>query len=241
MILLGKSDIGRARATNQDAFTVGELPGGAVFAVVCDGMGGAKGGNIASLAACDIISQKIKKDYKEGMSANSVKAMLQSVISEANASIYDMAAKDEALEGMGTTAVIALVVNRLAHIVHVGDSRAYYLNKDGIVRLTRDHSVVQDLLETGQLTEQEARKHPKKNIITKAIGVEKKIESDYCQQLLGENEAVLMCTDGLTNYIDDEFIYNYYLQHSISELPDRLIEVANDCGGGDNITIVVIS
>lgn len=241
MRLLGRSDIGRARATNQDAFTVGELPGGAAFAVVCDGMGGAKGGNVASLMACDIMGKKIKEYYREGMPEAAIKEMLQSVVGEANSSIFDMALNDENLEGMGTTAVLALVVDRIAHIAHVGDSRAYYLNKEGIFRLTRDHSVVQDLLETGQLTEQEARKHPKKNIITKAIGVEKKIDFDYCQQQLGENEAVLMCTDGLTNYIDDEQIYRYYLGHSIEALPDKLIEAANNCGGGDNITIVVIS
>lgn len=174
------------------------------------------------------------------MQGHDEKGILESALVAANEKIFNISSGDSNLKGMGTTAVIALVSDDIAHIMHVGDSRAYHLHKDGITRLTRDHSIVQELVETGELTESEAKTHPKKNIITQALGVEKEVQFDYCKVNLEKDDVILLCTDGLTNYVEDKQIYKCYNELSIFEIPDKLIELANQGGGGDNITIAVI-
>ena len=241
MRMVSKTDIGRQRRTNQDSYAVGELPGGVAWAVVCDGMGGANGGNIASSTAVKTISEQISSSYRQGMGANSIRNMLQSAVCAANLNIFDMAKSVEALSGMGTTVVVTLICDGVAHIVHAGDSRAYLLSGKKMKQITRDHSIVQTMLEAGQLTEEEARVHPRKNVITRALGVDEEVEIDYDEVELRRDDAILICTDGLTNYVENSAILKIINQTSFYECPEQLIQKANDNGGGDNITVVVIS
>lgn len=241
MKIVSKTDIGLVRWSNQDSYAAGELAGGVAWAVVCDGMGGANGGNIASATAVKMISETISSSYREGMSANSIRTMLQSGVYAANVNIFDMAKSVESLSGMGTTVVAAVLSGGLVHMVHAGDSRAYIVTKESIEQVTRDHSIVQNMVETGQLTMDEAKIHPRKNVITRALGVEESIEIEYNEINLPEDSALLICTDGLTNYLEPDEIFKIVKEYHFYEYPERLIEKANENGGGDNITVVVIS
>ena len=241
MRIVSKTDIGRVRRSNQDSYLTGELSGSVAWAVVCDGMGGANGGNVASAAAVKSISEHINASYREGMSANSVRNMLMSAISAANINVFDMAQADANLLGMGTTVVVAIVIGKVAHIAHAGDSRAYIINKDSIEQITRDHSVVQSMVENGEITEEQAKVHPNRNVITRALGVDDRIDIDYNEVVLRDGDTIMICTDGLTNYVENEQILELSNSCKFYEYPEKLIDMANDNGGGDNITVVMMS
>lgn len=241
MKIVGKTDIGLVRRSNQDSYAAGELPGSIAWAVVCDGMGGANGGEIASAMAVKHISEQISMGMRQGMSNQSIKNMLEASIFTANANIYDMSRANEQLRGMGTTVVAAVVSEGVAHISHAGDSRAYLVNHERIVQLTKDHSVVQELVESGELTSDEAMQHPKKNIITRALGVQKSISVDYCEVRMKQGDIILICTDGLTNYLNAEEIYRLTSSDETYYVAEKLISNANAKGGGDNITVVAIA
>ena len=149
MKIVAKTDQGKVRKDNQDSFAAGELPGGVVWAVVCDGMGGAAGGSVASQTAVKMISEKIASGYQHGMSDRSIKNLLTSVVENANSSIYEMSCSVESLNGMGTTVVAAMIRDKELYLVHAGDSRAYRISQEGITQLTRDHSGGQDMVEHG--------------------------------------------------------------------------------------------
>ena len=240
MQIYAKMDIGKVRAVNQDAFFTKELGGGTVFAAVCDGMGGANAGNVASGKAISVISEYVERSFRPGMTADDAAKMLKRAIESANMEIYDMACKDAQLTGMGTTAVTAIVCDDYAVVVHVGDSRAYLVG-DKLKQLTRDHSVVQSLIESGKLTKDQAKVDPRKNVITRALGVEADVLSDCCEFFISEGESLLLCTDGLTNFIEPEEIAKQFRENDISAVPQNLINLANHNGGGDNITVVVIT
>ncbi|QEY35898.1 Stp1/IreP family PP2C-type Ser/Thr phosphatase [Caproiciproducens galactitolivorans] len=240
MKIYSKSDIGLIRQTNQDACKSGIFPDGAAWAVVCDGMGGVNGGNIASSIAVDCISDQMQSSYTPGMSDNAIKDLITTAIYNANLTIHEKAKGDAELNGMGTTVVAAILSNGLAHIAHAGDSRAYLLGKDGIKQLTVDHSMVQEMVNNGDLTEQQAKIHPQKNIITRALGVEPSILIDYCEKEFLAGDLLLICTDGLTNYVDAEQIYQLSGTMNAESLTEKLVMLAKDCGGGDNITVVII-
>lgn len=241
MKIVSKTDIGLVRSSNQDSYAAGEMPGGVAWAIVCDGMGGANGGNIASATAVKMISEIISSAYREGMSSNSIRTMLQSALYAANVSIYDMSRNNEALSGMGTTVVVAVVSNGRAHIAHAGDSRAYLLRQGDLQQITKDHSIVQSMMEDGQITEEQAKVHPKKNIITRALGAEESIDIDYNEIELADGQQLLICTDGLTNYVNDDAICSITGSCEFYQYPERLIGCALENGGGDNVTVVVIS
>ena len=232
---------GVVRATNQDAYGAGELPGGVIYAVVCDGMGGANGGNIASELSVKTIVDQINASYRMGMSSNSVRRMIETAVNAANIVVFDMANANETLAGMGTTVVCAVLNCNTAHISHAGDSRAYLIREGKILQITKDHSVVQSMLENGQLTPDEARFHPRKNVITRALGVSESIEVDYDEIEMEPDDILLLCTDGLTNFVDMEEILSISSSVPLYELPDALINAANRSGGGDNITVVTIA
>lgn len=235
-----KSDVGLVRQSNQDACKIGIFPDRCAWAVVCDGMGGANGGNVASSIAVDKISEQIIFSYHDNISDNSIKNLITSAIFNANLVVHDKAGSDAALSGMGTTVVTAIVSNNIAHIAHAGDSRAYLVTADGIRQLTTDHSMVQELVDNGDITEQQAKKHPQKNIITRALGVEASIQIDYCENEMNPGDFLLICTDGLTNYVDAEQIYQLSKELDADALTDKLITLAKDCGGGDNITVAIV-
>lgn len=240
MKIYSKTDIGRRRSVNQDAFYVGQFDSGAAFAVVCDGMGGAKGGNVASEKAATIISEYIVKSYSPKMNSSAIEKLLRAAVDSANMEVYDMAHSEEQYAGMGTTAVVVLVVDNLAHIVHVGDSRAYFIGANEIEQLTTDHSMVQAMVRKGEISLEEAKNHPQKNIITRAIGAEQTIMSDYNIVLKPENTAILICTDGLSNHVDEQDIFKTVKSEEPENSVAALIDMANQAGGLDNITAVLI-
>lgn len=240
MQIFSKTDIGMVRSSNQDAYFTGELSDGAVFAVVCDGMGGANAGNVASESAVKIISEYLLKSYRTNMDFNDIEKMLNNAISSANIEIYDMSLKSPELSGMGTTAVVALIRENNAVIAHVGDSRAYHIGDD-IKQLTRDHSVVQTLLEKGELTPNEAKIHPRKNVITRALGAEENIVSDSDIIDVRVGESLLLCTDGLSNFIEASEILNIFKNENIEDVAEILVDTANKNGGGDNIAVVTVT
>ena len=241
MIVSAKTDIGMKRSTNQDSFSYGQLENGTVtWAVVCDGMGGMAAGNVASATAVEVIAGALEQNLSPKSSASFVRNLLKTAIDSANARVYDMAAENEEMRGMGTTVVAVVVVKGVAYFAHAGDSRAYLYSADKLEQITTDHSVVQTLIEKGQLTEDEAKNHPNKNIITRALGVASYIDIDFDEREVVEGDTILLCTDGLTNCIDDELIKLAASDNDFESLAERLVELANQNGGNDNITAVAV-
>ncbi len=239
--IVAKTDIGLQRISNQDSYAAGELPGSVAWAVVCDGMGGAAGGNYASSTAVKLISERISSSYRVGMSSNSIKNMLTSAIIAANISVYDMSQENSELSGMGTTVVVAIIADENVYIAHVGDSRAYILSDGKLTQLTKDHSFIQEMVDSGKLTPDEAKDDPRKNLITRALGVNEDIRVDFCQEYISENEVLILCTDGLTNFVVPDEIYELTSDKKFYEYAERLVNRANYNGGGDNITVVTMS
>lgn len=241
MKISAKTDVGMVRSNNQDSYSAGDLTSEVTWAVVCDGMGGANGGNVASETAVKVISDKLTSGYHIGMNDNSVKNLIVSAIEAANMTLFSMARNNEELSGMGTTVVLAVRNTDTLYISNVGDSRIYIVSDSGITQVTTDHSVVQIMLDRGEISPEEAKDHPKKNVITRALGVDPDVRIDYSQEQLNENDIVLLCTDGLTNYVDDETILEICKTEDKYKIADKLVELANENGGGDNITVVTVS
>ena len=240
MQIFSKTDRGRVRTDNQDAYFAGKITDDAVFAVVCDGMGGANAGNVASELAVRHISEYVIRSYRDGMDMTDTEKTLKNAIVSANISLYDKAVNNAELAGMGTTAVAAFVKDGTAVIAHVGDSRIYLVNGE-IKQLTRDHSVVQSLIESGKITPEDAKVHPRKNVITRALGAEENVAVDSDCLNLSNGDTLLLCSDGLTNFLDDKDILKVFQNNDISAGADRLFEEANENGGGDNITVVTVT
>lgn len=240
MLAIAKSDVGLKRALNEDCAFAKEVSENEAFAVVCDGMGGVNGGEVASKMACDRISQKISLCYKASMPMMSVTNMLLSAITTANVEIFDYSEQNPEFKGMGTTTVCAFVKKNEVCIGHVGDSRAYIISKTGIRQVTKDHSLVQEMYDNGQISVEELKNHPVKNVITRALGVDEDVEIDFSSDFLHEGEAVLLCSDGLTNFVETDEIYEAFNSFEKEELAQVLIDKANEHGGGDNITVALI-
>ena len=240
MQIFSKTDRGRVRTDNQDAYFAGKITDDAVFAVVCDGMGGANAGNVASELAVRHISEYVIRSYRDGMDMTDTEKTLKNAIVSANISLYDMAVNNAELAGMGSTAVAAFVKDGTAVIAHVGDSRIYLVNGE-IKQLTRDHSVVQSLIESGKITPEDAKVHPRKNVITRALGAEENVAVDSDCLNLSNGDTLLLCSDGLTNFLDDKDILKVFQNNDISAVAERLVEEANENGGGDNITVVTVT
>ena len=238
MILLGLSDIGKVRSNNEDNFACGTLEN-AAYAMVCDGMGGAKNGEIASQIAIDTIKNQFDNAYSPKMSSRAIKNMLEAAINAANAKIYDYAISNDSV-GMGTTAVAAFIKGGVAHIAFDGDSRAYLINDD-ITQLTTDHTFLQRLFELNKITKEQMESDSRKHIITRALGVEKSIEVDYAEIDIDNNDMLLLCSDGLTNCISDEEILRIIKSSEPEAICQALVDNANKNGGVDNITVAIIS
>lgn len=240
MQIFANTDTGRVRSINQDAFCINTLSDGVSLAIVCDGMGGANAGDIASKTAVDIVSKYILNSYAPAMDTDQITRIMGNAIASANMEIYISSQKDAQYDGMGTTIVAAFVRGSEAVICSVGDSRAYLIGED-IVQITRDHSVVQTLVESGKLSPEEAKVHPEKNVITRALGVDNDVLVDsYCVEL-DSTDKILLCTDGLSNYVDKDDIMRIVNDNEPKDVANLLIEQANNGGGRDNITAAVIS
>lgn len=238
MIASAMTDVGKVRLENQDSFRTGEFPGG-VFAVVCDGMGGAAGGSVASSVTAAVFAEEVELACKNGLPDGEAGDVMISAAAKANADVYKKSVSDPALSGMGTTLVAAMIVGEKLYIAHAGDSRAYLSTAQGLKLLTKDHSVVQSLLDSGYITPEQAEHHVYKNLITRALGTEPEVPVDFKIYTIGDGEYVLLCTDGLTNYLKTEEIANIIRTNGIDGTAQKLVRAANDNGGGDNVTAVV--
>ena len=241
MFIASDTDIGKKRSENQDRVHTEFLADNAAVAVVCDGMGGASSGGVASQLAIDAVVKRIKENFRKDMKPNSIRNLMLTSVHYANTIVYSKSKEDIDKNGMGTTCVAALVVDKTVYMVSVGDSRGYLLTKDGIAQITTDHTYVEMLYRSGQITKEEAKNHHMRNVITKAVGVESDVEVDYFELEENDNFAVLLCSDGLTNYCTDNMIYETVFGNNLDEAIKQLIAFANECGGKDNITAAVIA
>ncbi|MGE5329048.1 MAG: Stp1/IreP family PP2C-type Ser/Thr phosphatase [Deltaproteobacteria bacterium] len=240
------SDKGIIRQINEDSFYIPleTADDSIMLFIVADGMGGHMAGEIASREAVDAVVWYINENYEK--EARNVRSNLINLINEsilyANKQIYEKSLSDNNLNGMGTTFAIALIHNESLYIGHVGDSRIYLLRKNNLCQLTRDHSYVEELVSSGTITREEAANHPQKNIITRALGTEKIVEIDICVRKIYKNDTLLLCTDGLTNMVDEETIKTVLESTEVSkESAEKLVDLANQAGGTDNITVVVVN
>ena len=237
----GLTDPGCVRQQNQDAFHMEQLDRKTLLCIVSDGMGGAKSGNNASSLAVDVFVQEVKRTWTSSMNQEKINQMLHSAVKLANFTVFDQAQQFEEFDGMGTTLVAVLLKNRHATVVHVGDSRAYRVNSEGIWQMTRDHSLVQMMVERGELTQEMARTYPGKNFITRAIGTEPIVVCDISNLELSRGEFLLLCSDGLSNVLDDQEIL-FEVVHGMNreDCCQRLLEIAKNRGAPDNVTSVLI-
>ena len=230
------TDIGRKREINQDYVfatdeTIGNLPN---LLVVADGMGGHRAGDFASRFTVEVLAEEVQNSKE-----THPEQILGNAIQTANERLMEEAAKDSRLEGMGTTLVAATILAHVLYFANVGDSRLYLINKE-IRQLSKDHSMVEEMVRLGGLTEEEAKHHPDKNIITRAMGVKDKVEPDFFEYRLKGGDTILMCSDGLTNMVDDDEIFQIVKSaRDIVEAVETLIQRANENGGSDNIGIVL--
>lgn len=236
-----KTDIGRIRMVNEDRFVVQNDWRGFTLAIVADGMGGHQAGDIASQMAVDMIVEQLQAVHP-GMSAEERKLAIRSAIETANERIFDFASRREKYRGMGTTVVVALASPETLVIGHIGDSRAYLVRQDSIVQLTQDHSLVNELVRTGQITAEEASTHPRRNVLTRALGTEPAITAELNEFSWQEGDTVLLCSDGLSGLVDaSTLLHLIHTGNSLEEKVQLLVDEALAAGGDDNITVVLIA
>ena len=238
----GLTDKGCIRKMNQDAYEIRQLDKNTLLCVVCDGMGGAKSGNVASSLAVDVFSQEIQRTWTPAMEWDKADQMMKNAVKLANFTVYDQAMQFEEFSGMGTTLVAALVRGSKVSLVNVGDSRAYVINQKGIRQITRDHSVVQMMVDRGELTAEMAKSYPGKNLITRAVGTEMTVSGDIFRQELSKGDFLLLCSDGLSNLLDDQEIL-FEVVHGVNKerCCKRLLDIAVSRGAPDNVTSVLVS
>lgn len=234
------TDPGCVRTENQDAYMTEELSG-ALLCVVCDGMGGAKSGNVASALAAEIFTQAVKSVWKPGLEQKDVDTILVNAVKVTNFAVYDQAVSFEAFAGMGTTLAAMLVENGRITVVNVGDSRVYRVNAEGIRQVTKDHSLVQMMVDRGELTPEAARTYPGKNMITRAVGTEPAVQSDLFHLQPEWGETLLICTDGLTNLMEDqEILFEIMYNEDRQACCRRLLDIAISRGAPDNVTCILV-
>ena len=238
----GLTDPGCVRAQNQDAYAIENFDRNTVLCVVCDGMGGAKSGNIASSLASDVFVQEVRRTWKPAMDQSRIDQMLRGAVKLANFTVYDQSQQFEEFLGMGTTLVAVLIRGKTATIVNVGDSRAYCVDRDGIQRLTVDHSLVELMVQRGELTPERARTYPGKNFITRAIGTEPVVDCDVFHRKVERGDCLLLCSDGISNMMDDQEIL-FEVAHGVNKQQccQRLLDIAKNRGAPDNATSILIS
>ncbi len=234
------TDIGRKRQLNQDyvfssAKPMGNMPN---LFIVADGMGGHNAGDYASKCTVETVVGEIRNSFEKNPTI-----IVKKAIETANSKIRELAAADENLLGMGTTLVVATVIGKYLQVANVGDSRLYLLGKHGIRQITRDHSLVEEMIRLGGLSREDARKHPDKNIITRAIGAKDEVEPEFFTEELEPGDIILMCSDGLSNMLEDKEIEKIVQNEELAEMKEKaeaLINAANNNGGKDNIAVVLV-
>ena len=235
-----KSDIGKVREINQDSFYVSNSLDEVQVYMLADGMGGYKGGEIASRLAIQSAKNYIENNFKEiEKDKDSIIKLVGSSMEYANMVVYEKSKESKELAGMGTTLDICLIYNNRVFIGHVGDSRVYRIRKEFMRKLTQDHSYVQKLVKDGTITKEEAMHHPQKNMLMKALGCNAFVEPDVMVKGFLKEDILIMCSDGLTNLVSQEEIFKE-AKKDIEQAPKELVEKANNNGGYDNITVVII-
>lgn len=240
MNLWGITDTGVVRQQNQDYYYIEQSAPDVALGLVCDGMGGARAGNIASRLAVETF-RDIAHSQSIDQWRSDPDALLHFAVEQANQAVFYRAGIDLECRGMGTTMVAAMVIGDTAHLLNIGDSRAYLVRADGITRITRDHSVVEDLVARGDITPEQARQHPQKNLITRALGAEETVRDDLFRQKLEPGDVLLLCSDGLVNTVtDQELLYEVIHGGADDQCCRRLLDIALSRGAPDNVTIVLM-
>ncbi|MEL4105924.1 Stp1/IreP family PP2C-type Ser/Thr phosphatase [Oscillospiraceae bacterium WX1] len=238
----GISDIGKVRKINQDVCSVAyDAPSGIALLVVCDGMGGAKAGNIASDIAANAFMEAVKERLVENANIIDIMQMMNEASRMANTRVYERSVGDSDCAGMGTTLVAAAVSPGGTVVLNIGDSRAYHVTKSGITQVTKDHSVVEDMIDRGDLTRQEASSHPNRNLITRALGTAPETEPDFFFINLSDGEHLLLCSDGLSNVVSEQaLLEEITARQPVEQTCRRLIDLSLGRGAPDNVTAVLL-
>lgn len=238
----GLTDPGKVRSQNQDYYDLRQLDDDTVLAVVCDGMGGARAGNVASRLAVEVFYQEIERVMDQRFSEKEILHMLIEAAELSNSAVYDQSLLSDAYVGMGTTLVAALIQKDKAYVVNIGDSRAYHLTPEEIRMITEDHSVVEMMVKRGEITREQAKNHPVKNLITRAVGTDETVEADTFVEPIKEGDSILLCSDGLSNMMaDQEILFEVAHGADRSNCCRRLLEIAENRGAPDNVTVVLVT
>ena len=236
----GLTDPGNIRQQNQDSYAIVPFGRDRVLMIVCDGMGGAKSGNVASSLAVEVFTDEVRRTQRPGMTPEKAAAMLRSALELSNSAVYEQSQLSDDFTGMGTTLVAALVRGLRVEIVNIGDSRAYHLGADGIRCVTVDHSLVELMVQRGELTHEQAKNHPSKNLITRALGVGRDVEADFGEKEVSPRDILLLCSDGLSNCVSVPQIEETLARTPFYEAADALVQKALEGGGLDNITVLLM-
>lgn len=228
MKVAGRTDRGKVRELNEDTFGYHDN-----LFVVADGMGGHQAGEVASAIAVETV---LKADL-----SGALKTALQKTLTEANRAILEQAGRDKELNGMGTTVAVLYLGTERAYVTHIGDSRVYYLSDNNLKQLTHDHSLVNELVKSGEITVEEAKTHPKRNLLTRALGSNETLETEIIEVEVKKGDKFLLCSDGLTNSIPETLIKELISRDDHPEIiVDHMINAANELGGSDNITAILV-
>lgn len=242
MTATGASDRGRRRRQNEDSYQIDVIHAEEqALCVICDGMGGAKAGGVASEMSIQLFTDEVKKRWKPGMTSAFMKSVMEDAVESANALVFEKSEADSRYNGMGTTIVAAFIDGEDAVFMNIGDSRAYIIKNQEIARVTNDHSLAEELYRQGKLTKQQAENYPAKNLITRVVGTDPSVEPEFYSEKLAEGDIVLLCSDGLSNMVEEqEMLYEVLQSEELDEACGSLIALANERGGPDNITVVLL-
>lgn len=237
----GLTDPGMVRSQNQDDYAIVKLGRDQLLVLVCDGMGGARSGNIASKMAVDVFVEEVRRTVRSNMKQERIDRMLTDSLELANIAVFEQSQLSEEYQGMGTTLVAAFFQKDQVTVVNVGDSRAYLFNQDGVTNITTDHSLVELMVQRGELSRESAKNHPGKNLITRAVGTDEGVECDLYYHTLAKGDSVLLCSDGLSNTMSDqEMLFEVVHGVNKSDCCQRLLKIANYRGSPDNVTVVLV-
>ncbi|QAY68321.1 Stp1/IreP family PP2C-type Ser/Thr phosphatase [Paenibacillus protaetiae] len=243
MITANQSDVGKIRQLNEDYSWVGQLADGITLAIVADGMGGHQAGDVASRVAVDAMKEAVSRAIGDGaFTPEEGRALIRSAMEGANATVFELASGNEQYYNMGTTLIAALVRGSEATIGHIGDSRVYLIDSAGIKQITEDHSLVNELVRSGQISPEEAAHHPRRNVVTRAVGTDEYVEADVLTVQLEQDAVLLLCSDGLTTMVSDEQLLETITtkELELSAKAERLIQLALQAGGDDNVTVTLL-
>lgn len=240
MLITADTNIGHRAGENQDFYLAGRLSDGSCWAVLCDGMGGCADGDVASTTVCGIFSEMLSKGLPDALSDEKIRILLLDSAEKANSELFRLSAKYPVGTVIGTTLVALVARGNTGYIVHSGDSRGYLIHKKNVKQLTHDHSVVQELVDSGIITAEEAKNHPKRNVITAAVGIDNRLKISYNRFRISRDDVILLCSDGLYNVLNDDDILIHCTADNFFTSASSIVQTAYDFGSGDNITAVLI-